>query len=268
MSDMSGTIRVAGREGLLSAIPVLLGFHPADSVVIACLGKNNRVAPVIRVDLAAYLSGPVVLADQLGRSMTQFADRGVLVFYGIEADPHDLVGMLVDRGVCILVTVFVDNDPQVLHPAIHAEYVGQGRVVAGSREALRFWVEFDEMSNTTPDPDIIACMHDRVSRDVFLATHIGDARATLARVLSTCRRVADPEGAAPTAVLANLCAAAAFLAYRTGDGALAQICCDRALRVEDRHGLAQVLLQAMSVGITPEQLDSLVEGIAPAVGSK
>jgi hypothetical protein len=44
MSDMSSTIRVAGREGLLSAIPVLLGFHPADSVVIACLGKNNRVA--------------------------------------------------------------------------------------------------------------------------------------------------------------------------------------------------------------------------------
>ncbi len=253
---MNATIRLSGRKGLLSAIPAILGFHPANSLVIACLqGDTNKVGPILRVDLSEYRSGPAALAYQLGSIIAKHSDNAVLVFYGIDADPIGFAGMLSHHGVSILDTVFVGNEPHEINLRMHAENIGLGNVVHTTREGLRARVEFDENAEPHLDLELIAAMRDYTSRDAFLADNVTDARPALERVLATCRRIADD------AVLADLCAVAAFLAYRVGDGALAQVCLDRALRIDPHHRLSQLMMQVMSVAILPTELDHLMEGV-------
>ena len=104
-------------------------------------------------------------------------------------------------------------------------------------------------------------MGDSASRDLFLAAHIGNARPALEQVLALCRHTPDPEHGTSVVVVANLCAVAGLLAYRCGDGALAQVCLDRALRIDPAHTLSQMTVQVISVGIPPADLDRLMEGI-------
>jgi hypothetical protein len=74
-------VRIVGRDSLLSAIPVVVGFHPTDSVVLACLQKgSSRLGPIVRADLAQYRSDPDTLAEYLASSASKHADRCVLVF--------------------------------------------------------------------------------------------------------------------------------------------------------------------------------------------
>jgi len=256
---MNATIRLSGRRGLLSAIPAILGFHPVDSLAIVCLqGDRNRIGPILRVDLAGYRSAPATLACQLGSIVARHAEHSVLVFYGIESDPIGFAEMLSSSsGVPIIDVLFVGNEPRVIDPALHAETIGLGNVVQTTREGLRARVEFDVNAEPHLDLELIAAMRDYTSRDAFLADNVTDARAALERVLATCRRIADD------AVLADLCAVAAFLAYRVGDGALAQMCLDRALRIDPHHRLSQLMMQVISAGIAPTELDHLMEGILP-----
>lgn len=261
----SPPVHIKGDADLLSVIPVLLGFHPSDSVVLACLKRGtNRVGPVARVDLSAYRMDPVSLADQLVSMASRHADEGILLFYGTETDPAGFDKMLASRGMAIINTVFVDNGPHEPHERLHAETVGAGRIVAASRQAVRDLVEYNGSEEIIPGRISMAtAMCDAGLRDEYLAANIGNAKEVLPHVLAMCRRVTDPAAdasPAKTAMVANLCAVAAILAYRTGDGALAQMCLDRAVRINPLHRLAHLMMTIMSIGIRPDELDMLVQG--------
>lgn len=219
-------IRLFGPEGLLSAIPVLLGFHPTDSLVVACLiGAKKKLGPVIRVDLAECWPRPWQMAVQMGHPVSMHADRCMVVFYGTEADRFDFGALLgTASGIPVMDVLFVGNEPQRIDTRLHAEHVGLGHVVAQSRDELQAQVEFDPKADTPLDPDLIAAMRDQDSRDKFLADNIGQAQETLQRLLATCRRLVDedPQNGTVDVGLAHLCASAALLAYRIWNGPLAQ----------------------------------------------
>ena len=79
-------VRISGAAGLISAVPVLLGFHPAESlVVLGMRGRRRRLGPAIRIDLPApddLLPVVEYLADHAERQ----ADR-VAVFCYSESCP-------------------------------------------------------------------------------------------------------------------------------------------------------------------------------------
>ena len=67
----------------------------------------------------------------------------------------------------------------------------------------------------------------------------------------------------PDAVAPPLCSVLAAVAYRHGDGALAQVAVDRCLAAEPGNPLALLLIDVMSAGLHPERLDGIV-----ALGSR
>lgn len=62
----------------------------------------------------------------------------------------------------------------------------------------------------------------------------------------------------PDAVAPPLCSVLAVVAYRHGDGALAQVAVDRCLAAEPQNPLALVLIDIMSAGLRPEDLDDMI----------
>lgn len=62
----------------------------------------------------------------------------------------------------------------------------------------------------------------------------------------------------PDAHCAQVCAVLAVVAYRQGDGALAQVALDRVLEVDPGHRLSGLLLAMMQAGMPPHLLDSML----------
>jgi hypothetical protein len=100
--------------------------------------------------------------------------------------------------------------------------------------------------------ELAALSGDQHIRDNIISwalTHIEDEVVPL--FTDVVRRIPDPD-AAP------LCLALAIAAYRSGDGALANAAVERALRADPDLRLARMLVELLSTGIRPEQLDILI----------
>lgn len=84
-TDDFTTVRLSGHDGLLAAIPAMLGFHPQESLVMVCVsGPRQRVGPVIRVDLHPTGDLPAdeaIGAENLRNYARQYADQVALVCY-------------------------------------------------------------------------------------------------------------------------------------------------------------------------------------------
>lgn len=265
---MTDAIHVSGADGLLSVIPIVLGYHPTDSLVVVSLqGEKHHVGPVARVALSDYRADPQQLAKDIAFPLLRHAEQCILVFYGLQADEFDFDEKLQEHGLTVLDTLFTDNTPHGLDPQSEAENVGLGKVVENNRQALRDRVEFNRwIDDESPVADTLyTVMSDSRRRDEYLAASMPRAVDVLPAVLATCRRVPDP---APDAsigeieMVANLCVTAAVLAYRLGDGAVAQVCLDRALRVSPLHRLSHLMLMVIAVAVPPESLDLLVQDVA------
>lgn len=255
---MTTTIRISDSDGLLSTIPVLLGFHPTDSVVIAGVKSGrNTVGPVARFDIATYRTEPEVMADYVAKRLGQHVESCLIVFYGLDEDLIGFPEMVDARGLDVLGVEFTGNEPHPLHSAAHAEYVVGGGIVAPSREAIRAQVEFDAAAGNAPDWDLVTLMRDVDARDAYLMGNIRAARQPLQRVLATCRQMPDyAEG------VANLCAVASILAYRCGGGALAHMCLERALRIDPEHTLSKLMADVFNLAPAPETFDDLLSDLA------
>ncbi len=73
-------VRLSGGQGIVAAIPQLLGFVPTDSLVLVCLtGPRSRVGPVVRVDL--FPPGSTDVIRQLTQHAVRYADSAVVVCY-------------------------------------------------------------------------------------------------------------------------------------------------------------------------------------------
>jgi len=237
-------IRLDGPAALVAAIPYLLGFHPAESVVVVGLGSgSHRVCLTVRQDLeppeqdgtvAERLVGPlgssgadraiaVVVTtqggdDPLPRSALVGRLGEVLPAAGIELDDAILVRdgrwwsyLCRDGSCCPASGHAVDPEPDGL---LAAETVGQGRVVLPDRAAL------EEVVQPAParDPAGRAAAFERAGR--VLAAAIGRsggaaaAREGVRAVLVAVRARAQAPAPLSTDEVARLCLLLALPAVR------------------------------------------------------
>lgn len=256
------TINITSAEELLATIPAVLGFHPQESVVLVTFLRGSaRMGPIIRTDLAEYNRDLESLAEYLAATTLRHADRCIVVFYTAEEpdaiaqyDAEYFHTLLEVGGLTVLgPPSFQGNAPREPHPAVHAENVGLGRVIFDRREDLARLVEHSPVYELVKPPELIRFMSASGTRDDWLAAHLGDPDKALAEVLVGCRQCDDHHRATT-----NLCTVAAILAYRTGDGALAWTCVDRALRINRMHPLARLMRVVIENALPPKDLDQLV----------
>ncbi len=164
------TVRLSGPLALVGAVPVLLGFHPARSVVLLCVhGVRQRVGPALRVDLPIPADVPA-LAEFLAAQAARHATAVMLLCYSPDQDefesgrpvfPHNdlmrrCVEQLRDVGVPVVDAILVragsawsylhhtprdvayrlpdDDDPGLAH--LRAAHVGAGRAVMTDRASI------------------------------------------------------------------------------------------------------------------------------------
>lgn len=102
---------------------------------------------------------------------------------------------------------------------------------------------------------------DVLVRDAVLSRAIGELDLPWLPMLISCATW-TPDPLAPP-----LCSVLAMVAYRHGDGALAQIAVDRCLLAEPGHSLAHLMIAIMSAGIRPEELERITaDELAPPAG--
>lgn len=143
------------------------------------------------------------------------------------------------------------NTPHQVPDELLAASVLAGRAVLPDRAALTRSVE--HQSAATPiTPALAEAMGSKAGRDAYLTARRGDPVA-VPELLTAVQGAADDNTSTP-----NLCAALAVLAYRTGDGALAQVAADRALRIDRTHQLAQLMRAVMTAGMPPAAVDDIL----------
>src|SRR6185312_1475463 len=112
-------VRISGAGGLISAVPVLLGFHPAESlVVLGMRGRRRRLGPAIRIDLP----GPdelVPVVQYLADHAERQADWVAVLCFSESAHArealHGLLDACRDRHLGVLDAILVRAD--------HAEFL-------------------------------------------------------------------------------------------------------------------------------------------------
>ena len=164
-TDDITTVRLSGRDGLLTAIPAMLGFHPEESLVLVCLaGPRQRVGPVIRIDLGSTHhrpgEGPVGV-DDVRRYAQQYGEQVALVCYtsapgcpvlltevqsALRSDNADILDVvIVRRGYAYPMNADGTLSQRIAlpgrdHPQVQlmtAASALQGRAILPDREALR-----------------------------------------------------------------------------------------------------------------------------------
>ena len=341
-------VTIRGPQGLLAAVPFLLGFTPVESLLLLCLnGERSRVGPVVRVDLPRGRDAEVATAEYLAVQAGRHAEAVLLVCYttprrrGRPASTHPRAGLMrrcraaaQQAGVTVLDLLLVEGDhswsylndrpgdqgrrvPGPLDDRLaelRCAFAVSGREVVGQREDLRRIVagptdadpeliaEFESAperlatmaTGLLPDEaaevrrlvvagamsllqqahrlhrslpnravaDLVTAIDDRTTRDWLLQWILGqDHDDVLPLVLSLARAVPDP-------LAAEISVVASWTAYRSGDGALANVAVERALAIDPDHVLAGLLLRCFFAGMRPEELDRLLDdaGVPPTPG--
>ncbi|MDG4790858.1 DUF4192 domain-containing protein [Micromonospora sp. WMMD1102] len=114
-SNDRAILAVRSTADLLAAVPYLLGFHPADSLVVMAL-RGNRVVFVARGDLPE-ITGPAA-ADEIGEAAAQ-------------------VAAIVARQHVEITTVIGYGEPARVTPTVDAVTAALGRAGLPVLEALR-----------------------------------------------------------------------------------------------------------------------------------
>jgi hypothetical protein len=85
LPGMTSTLKVRSLAEFLAAVPYVLGFHPADSVVIVAL-RGTRIAFAARHDLPGLGTDPDAAREQAARTaeivVRQDAERAIVIGYG------------------------------------------------------------------------------------------------------------------------------------------------------------------------------------------
>ena len=252
MHPPPATVRLDGRNGLLAAIPTSLGFHPTDSVVIVALaGPRRRIGPVVRANIttAPTTAEATALIGTIAHTIAPFADDTALVIYTDHPGELDLKTAAKPlMALCPLMdAAVVPNRPNDIPADLMAATIGSGRRVLTSRQELAQSIEY--RPGTGHRPSAFSAFDNVAARDAYIQSAMGRPEI-LPVLIASAQKTPDDDSR-----VANLCAALAFLAYHSGDGALAQVAVDRVLRVEPRHRLAHLLLVIMASGVPPQTLD-------------
>jgi len=224
-------VRISGAAGLISAVPVLLGFHPAESlVVLGMRGGRRRLGPAMRIDLPTpdHLL-PVVecLADHAERQ----ADRVAVFCYSDSAHARQALELLLDacrdRYLGVLDAILVRSD--------HAEFLSDDDGVTGP---------------PIPLPDDNDPTRQALTEAAVLAGH----RILRSREELT-RSVAPPSGTAAIAARAAVQRTAAALAedlvHAVDRAAVLRLTAERALdTAADEHRTVHRVSTATAASLT------------------
>jgi hypothetical protein len=167
---MTTTLTARGPEDLLAVVPVVLGFHPADSLVMLTFGAERAfharldLPPVLDDDAAAEIVD-ALLAPSVRHAVERVAfvvfsdDRpmaaglAAALVPAFVADGIGVVSVLRAHEGCwstVPVASGAEESPPVpyddLHHPFNAHAVFEGRVTHGSREELR--------STVAPDAEV------------------------------------------------------------------------------------------------------------------
>lgn len=260
------TFTVRSMDDISSAIAIALGFHPQDSLVfIALINRDGKTffGPMARVDTVDFFNQDFDLPDTLATFFKREATEGIIIaVYGDSDRVDQLAEFAANASIPLAGMVLMDNNPTELSPEGHAIAVFHGGVISNTREERCRLVEYHDSAIRPDDLDaLLDAMSEPGSRDKTMRAMLADYQTTLPTLLNACRAVRDDEREPYT--IASLLAVTAILAYRKGDGALANACLERVFCVDSRHNLARLLAIAIATGLRPAELDDLVAGNSP-----
>jgi hypothetical protein len=313
------------------AIPMLLGYHPDESLVVSCM-QGGAVGLTMRFDLAA-LSTPEEFADEIAERV-ELADADatfIAVFSATTPEagalPYvDYVSALdVDLRVRLMEAVFVHgrrwwsylcadsaccpvagrplDDSSPVATNLSAAFTLAGSSVLAGREALVRTLGFDAeqdvgaarrrmsaarrrvaaldqagrvaelrglvdaLAARLEDPRagakdaeiarLAELLHDVTARDELLVQAVPPGRReAILRVLRDAVRRVPPPRDAP------LCTALAWFSYADGDGTVANIALDRALRSDPEYSLALLVAASLDRQLPPAALVDVMKGAA------
>ena len=155
-------IKISGAAGLLAVVPVLIGFHPGNSLVVMGMqGPRRRLGPMMRVDLPAPEDADTLI-DYLVRQAARHVEQVAVFCYSDLPSAHGLLARLLGRfraaGLDVLDAIVVRADraeflpddsgvtdppialPDADHPtrlALAGAVALNGRGVLADREQLR-----------------------------------------------------------------------------------------------------------------------------------
>ena len=121
-------VRISGAAGLISAVPVLLGFQPAESlVVLGMRGRRRRLGPAMRIDLPPS-SDVVPVVEFLADHAERQADRVAVLCFSDADHARDALDLLLNACRCrrlgVLDAILVRSD--------HAEFLPDDAGVTAS----------------------------------------------------------------------------------------------------------------------------------------
>ncbi len=256
MTAATTTVRVAGTEGLLFIVPTALGFHPTESLVMVCLtGPRHRVGPTCRVDLTDCAQQPGEIGHRLAEAARHYADEVALIVYS----DHTTHGAIATIAAAIGADtpceeiIHVGNKPQQLDARVAAETAGAGRAVLANRDELAASIAYDAHAPAAAYTHLLTELRTPQARDHYLGTIINKPTA-LATLIDAARAASTT-----TPHAADVLALLAAVAYRRGDGALAQCALTRAATAQPDHRLTLLLQACLDAGIHPDQLATLAD---------
>lgn len=255
---MATIISLSGRDGILAAVPAILGFHPQESLVMTCLtGARRRVTPVIRLDLTTTPMDYAVQLADLGR---RYADEVVLIAYidNPAAELHDFEDLAdhiaVNGQVIVLDVIRVPNCPVPIGDTLRAAVALHGRTILDNRAALTASAAY---TGQPASPETLQLLHQTTTitgRDNLIIQILQNPGSDHLRALITAVQSApDAHHATP-----ELVAVLAVAAYSAGDGALAQVALDRILGINPNHRLAHLMIAAIGAGTPPAHLRTVL----------
>lgn len=248
------TVGVSGPAGLLSTLPVLLGFHPTESLVMVCLcGDPDRVGPIGRVDAPTTPAAVARTVAALADAAARHADRLIIAVYTDTPGAVDTAALAAGFGrVRPVVDVIVTgNAPQPTHPDLMAAHAVIGRAVLTDRAELARSVEHDP--RVVHPLGLLAEFDNAARRDALVARLLPNPDA-VASLVTLAQATPDTDPRVP-----DVCAALAILAYRHGDGSLARVAIGRSHRTDPDHFLTELIEQFIDRCVPPSALDHVMD---------
>ena len=257
------TVKLSGRDGLLAAVPALLGFHPEESAVLVTMsGPTRRIGPVIRVNLptADMLDSPdgaatatAQLAQLFIPYAAQYGTEVAVIIYTDRIEEFDAapLGHALGLIVSVIDAITVRNSPQDVPDELTVAALAHGRTVLADRQQLNQSVQHRPEVAMSP---LLAELGTVATRDALISRMLADRDPdAMAALVTAAQGTPDTDPRVP-----DLCSTLAVIAYRHGDGALAQVAVDRALTGDPDHRLSHLMLAVMAAGLPPQDLDGLL----------
>jgi hypothetical protein len=225
---LAGRSVLINRDQLRQSIagPTGIRLQAAERAVDEVLAGHIRSAEAtkMRRDLCAPAAGSV----ESSRSKPGGGDMGFEGLFAQSWVPHSSAGQAIPRAGAEL----PGDVAELLHHAF-------AQLAAGGAVQVRIAVE------------LAIDFSDVLVRDSVLAKAVSELEEPWLPLLISCASWT------PDFLAAELCSLLSVVAYRHGDGALAQLAVDRCLAAEPRHPLAQLMIAIMSAGVRPEELERI-----------